>query len=295
MSQDEAIIKGALDFILTNTFNDPDRFKSYFVRIVPKELTTKHGHYKSKTRLIEIFNLAREPRFTLLTCLHELAHHVEYEELGMTDHDTRFFEIFHQLILTAIGLNYLDQYDITEEDDSSDYMKLSKYFGEVSDWEIPIFPSVEKRMVVVKNGYDYRHTLKNRNFQWHSISQTWEKEFANQEEAVKEKEILLEFGENEDILIQPLNQLTFLTYYYIGIENGYEYRYGLKDLGYLWEGYNVKNMWVKKVDATAFYREIRKLTTFAGIEYKKVTPKPPAPPKKKKKANAIKKVIEYYV
>ena len=40
---------------------------------------------------------------------------------------------------------------------------------------------------------------------------------------------------------------------------------------------------------------IRKLTTFAGIEYKKVTPKPPAPPKKKKTANAIKKVIEYYV
>lgn len=60
-------------------------------------------------------------------------------------------------------------------------------------------------------------------------------------------------------------------------------------------------MWVKKVDAQSYYAELLKLTSFAGIEYKKVTPK--VTEEKITKEKAIKKkhmenknyIIDYYV
>ncbi|MGC3704991.1 hypothetical protein ACPTJ7_14750, partial [Enterococcus faecalis] len=90
--------------------------------------------------------------------------------------------------------------------------------------------------------------------------------------AEQEVQVLLRYGSKDNFLIRPVISPTFLSYYYIGIENGYEFRYGLRELGYLWEGYGVKKMWVKKVDAQSYYVELEKLTPFAGIEYKKVTP-----------------------
>lgn len=83
MSKDEALIKGTIDTVLRYAY--PDNYKkylSYFIRIRPKELKSKHAHYIRKERMIEIFNLSRESRFLLTTCLHEIAHHVEYEDLG---------------------------------------------------------------------------------------------------------------------------------------------------------------------------------------------------------------------
>ena len=97
------------------------------------------------------------------------------------------------------------------------------------------------------------------------------KEVATQTLAEQEVQVLLRYGSKDNFLIRPVISPTFLSYYYIGIENGYEFRYGLRELGYLWEGYGVKNVG-QKVDAQSYYVELEKLTPFAGIEYKKVTP-----------------------
>lgn len=295
MSQDEAIIKGALDYVLAHSFENYRDYQSYFIRIRPKELVSKHGHYKRRERLIEVFNLSREPRFTMLTCLHELAHHIEYEDLGESEHTSSFYERYFALLIVAIGLGYLERSDIKEEHDSGDYGQLVAYYGEVETWEIPVFPHLEKRMVVVKNSYEIRGILKKRNFKFFTMSQTWQKEFPDLETAEIEKKELLKVGKVEDIYIQYVNQVNFLIYYYIGVLNGYEYRYGLKELGYVWEGYGLRDVWVKKVDATAFYEETHKLTQFAGIEFKKMTPNLTKPtPKKKAKKQEKKQIIQYY-
>ncbi|OJG77536.1 hypothetical protein RV10_GL002370 [Enterococcus pallens] len=302
MSKDEALIKGTIDTVLRYTY--PDTYKkylSYFIRIRPKELKTKHAHYIRKERMIEIFNLSRESRFLLITCLHEIAHHVEYEDLGESDHGKPFFQRLYKLYLTAVGLNLLDLLDVTEETDAIDYPGLVRHFGEVSNWEVPSIPDMKKRMVIVKDGRSFRNILKNRGFYWFTMSQTWQKETNTLEEAEREVQFFLDYSSPENLLIRPVISPTFLSYYYIGIENGYEYRYGLKELGYFWEGYGVKKMWVKKVDAQSYYTELEKLTQFAGIEYKKVTPKQ-TQEKVEKEIKAQKKkqedegyVIDYYV
>lgn len=299
MSKDEALIKGTLDTILKYTY--PDDYKnylSYFVRIRPKELKSKHAHYIRKERMIEIFNLSRESRFLLITSIHEVSHHVEYEMYGDSGHDQSFYEIMNHLYLTAVGLKLLKLDDITFQNDSADNRNLTSYFGSPMDWVVPVIPDMEKRMLIVKDGRSFKDRLRSRDFFWFTVSQTWQKEFNSQQEAENELNVLLPFSHKENFLIRPVLSPTFLSYYYIGIENGYEYRYGLKELGYLWEGYGVSGMWVKKVDAQSYYEELRKLTPFAGIEYKKVTPKETqggAKKKKKKAKQQNKYKIDYYV
>lgn len=298
MSKDEALIKGTIDTILKYTYpNDYKDYLSYFIRIRPKELKSKHAHYIRKERMIEIFNLSRESRFLLITCIHEIAHHVEYEIYGDSGHDKSFYEIMQELYLTAVGLKLLNLCDVSDQFDTADRRCMVSYFGEPIDWEVPIIPDMEKRMLIVKDGRSFKDRLRSREFYWFTVSQTWQKEFPTQQAAEQELAELLLFSNKDNFLIRPILSPTFLSYYYIGIENGYEYRYGLSELGYLWEGYGVNRMWVKKVDAQSYYEELRKLTPFAGIEYKKVTPKETkAPRKRKKKAQSNQKYkIDYHV
>jgi len=273
MSKDEGLIKGTLDTVLRYAF--PDKYQnylSYFIRIRPKELASKHAHYKRQERLIEIFNLSREPRFLLITCLHEVAHHVDYEDTGTSDHGNSFYCRFQKLYVTAVALNLLALRDVLDEGDAADATGLTYYCGEVTSWTIPVIEDIQKRMVIVKDGRAFKNQLKERGFYWFTVSHTWQKEVDTQLLAEREVQLLLPYASKENFLIRPILSPTFLSYYYIGIENGYEYRYGLKTLGYLWEGYGVKKMWVKKVDAQSYYAELEKLTSFPGIEYKKVTP-----------------------
>lgn len=302
MSKDEALIKGTLDTILRYAY--PDRYKnylSYFIRIRPKELKSKHAHYIRKERMVELFNLSRESRFLLITCLHEIAHHIEFEYLGDSDHGEPFYQRLYDLYVTAVGLNLLKLLDVTEESDAGDYQGLLFYFGEVSNWEIPKIADMEKRMVIIKDGRSFRNILKNRKYQWFTVSQTWQKEMNSLEEAEREVQFFLDYSTPDNLLIRPVISPTFLSYYYIGIENGYEYRYGLKKLGYFWEGYGVKKMWVKKVDAQSYYVELEKLTQFAGIEFKKVTPNQTEEKiekeivAQKKKQESEEYTIDYYV
>ncbi|MBO0455813.1 hypothetical protein JZO77_03545 [Enterococcus hulanensis] len=298
MSKDEALIKGTIDTILKYTYpNDYKDYLSYFIRIRPKELKSKHAHYIRKERMIEIFNLSRESRFLLITCIHEISHHVEYELTGDSGHDKSFYEIMQELYLTAVGLKLLNLTDIADQFDTANGRNMIKYFGEPIDWEVPIIPDMEKRMLIVKDGRLFKDRLRSREFYWFTVSQTWQKEFPTQQAAEQELAELLPFSKKDNFLIRPILSPTFLSYYYIGIENGYEYRYGLSELGYLWEGYGVNRMWVKKVDAQSYYEELRKLTPFAGIEYKKVTPKETKPPRKRKKKAQSKQAykIDYYV
>lgn len=302
MSKDEALIKGALDTVLRYTYPDTyQKYLSYFLRIRPKELKSKHAHYIRKERMIEIFNLSRDPRFLLITCLHEVAHHVEYEDSGDSDHAEPFYQRLYDLYVIAVGLNLLELLDVTREIDAGDYFGLRACFGDISNWKVPTIPDMEKRMVIVKDGRSFRNILKNKGYHWFTVSQTWQKELNTLEEAEREVQFFLAYSASDNLLIRPIISPTFLSYYYIGIENGYEHRYGLKELGYFWEGYGVKKKWVKKVDAQSYYAELQKLTQFPGIEFKKVTPNQ-TQEKIESKLKAQKKneerdgyVIDYYV
>lgn len=67
--------------------------------------------------------------------------------------------------------------DLAEELGAYDYKNSEIYCGDLSDWEVPDIPDMEKRMVIVKNGRTFKTLLKSREYQWFTVSQTWQLEF----------------------------------------------------------------------------------------------------------------------
>lgn len=271
MSRDEAAIKHTLDFILEQVYEDAEKYKRYFVIIQPKELKSKHGQYEPKESRILIYNLSRPHEHTLLTCLHELAHHIETVDTDQTAHEESFYFIFYSLLKQAIAYDYLSAEDIESEDDSSDLNHLIDYFGRPTSWKI------EKRYfdghIIFSIFTDPIHKsfLRSHGYKWYSLAQTWQKVCGTREEAKDEWRKLIAVIPKKDITTKNTGKVEFLAYYYLGILNGFDYRKALEAMGYVWEGFGVDKMWVKRVDAQRYYDEVKELTQFAGIEYKKVT------------------------
>ena len=49
-------------------------------------------------------------------------------------------------------MNLLQLTDALDEVDAGDSRGLQRYFGEVSNWEIPEIEDIQRRMVIVKHG-----------------------------------------------------------------------------------------------------------------------------------------------
>lgn len=286
MSRDIIVIKNSLDFIIRETFGDNLDYVSYHISIVPKEMKKKHAHYIIKERKIEIFNLTRPPKHLLFTCLHEVAHHIQQMRDGHTDHELPFYEILFELVKQSISLTFLTIDDVVSEDDAADAGTLINYFGESDTWDIQESNRVHEYVVTVKNGYHFQNLLKKLEFDWLSISTSWEKDCDSLEQAERLRDYLLEkTNQKLEIEFRKKYDLEFAYYYYLAVSNGYDYRKELKERGYIFEGYGHQNSqcWVKKLLSRDYYDEIVALTQFNGIQYKRVQSKPIKKPKVAKK------------
>lgn len=272
MSQDEAQIKKALDFILEETYSGFERYTEYFIRILPKERKTKDGDYRPKEFTISIFNLSRKYQSIMLTCLYELTKHIEYVETGEILYEDFFYQNLQDLLLTALSYQYLVPEDIENDTEATIYEDLQFYVGEIDTWEYEIKELPNSLIFSVYTDKKHQGFLKNLDYKWHSLARRWQKVIPSRELAKIEYKNLLQKIPKEDIETRYINDLSFLAYYYMGILNGYEYRKALLDLGYVWEGYGVDKMWVKRFEARNYRKELKKLTRLPGIEYKLVTP-----------------------
>lgn len=293
MSKDEVQTKKVLISLLKEAYENYLDYSRFHLFIVPKELKSKHGQYKVKEARIEVFNLTRKPEHTFLTCLHELAHHIEQVDYGITAHEESFYEIYHHLLIYAFAMKLLKPEDILNENDSSDCASLIAYFDSPEDWELPVVQLDEHSVITVSKGYEQRRFLKQIGYTWFSISQTWQKE-CDTEEMLQQELLLLEKQvSQEQIRVQRNQQLSFFAYYYIAVLNGYDYRKELRERGYLWEAYGRQKEWVKKVEVSQYYEEIRNLGELAGVHYKKVTPDFHRMEREHRKQEKVRKKQEY--
>lgn len=266
-------LKSILVKIINNTYENTSNYVGFQIVVVPKELKSKHGVYQANSRRIEIYNLARAPGCTMLTCLHEVAHHIHFMDTGELNHKKKFYEYFYKLIITALSMGLITINDLEKDkEDSNDYSKLISFFGPTKSWSFQLDDEAKKRIILISNGYSQRETLKKRGYQYYAKSQSWGKEFSNSLYASREARLLNDTFEELEFQIVRKPTLLFSLHYYIGISGAYEQKTILKKNGYRWEAYGIKSMWVKKVATNEFYQEEIFLKDLRLI-YKRVTPK----------------------
>lgn len=166
------LLEHVLKQVIQETYPNKKIYQDFTIKIVPKELKSKHGQYIQNDRKIEIYNLSRSPGANFLTALHEVAHHIEAMDLGETAHKETFYARFYPLVCTALNKGYLNQEDLLmDSQDSSDYKKLCQYYG--NSFAKEFTESKEKDTVVVLGAYHARALLKRRDFSYLSSQHMW--------------------------------------------------------------------------------------------------------------------------
>lgn len=271
MSKEESLLKQQLNVLLMNTYGNYQEYNKFKLKILGKEFKSKHGVYHQNDRRIEIYNLSRSPGANMLTAIHELTHHVEAMDLGETVHKKSFYDRFYQLVCTALKLGYIDEADIREDQkDCKDFANVEKYYG--TQFLENYRENKIHNAVIVKNAHSFRKLLQRRDFSFLGESQSWGRVFETEDQATREREILLSLDQSMCAELVPPTHLMFNQSYYIAVPGAYDYKEKLRANQFIWEGYGIKKCWVKKVPSSEYQETVNYLKSLRLIG-KKVVPK----------------------
>lgn len=259
--------------IIRNTYNKIDypnnKFEKFFLDIRAKEMKTIHGRYFSKNKKIEVFNLSRPSEHIVTTAIHEVAHHIDYCLRNKSDHTKEFYEIMYKLLISALGMEIITIENILSESDNADKNRLIKYFGSIEEWEVlNIIYKKEKVVIKVNNCFNIKDDLRKNGYKFSGIEKIWTKEL-DQEELEEQKEWLNKLIDMDNVEISEGNKINIAAVYYVAVSNSYDYKDHLKELGYIWKGYNIKgNSWNKKIIANDKEEELSKIENLSGVKIK---------------------------
>ncbi len=242
----EKRIKRFLNLIIDTAYeNESDyirnRYKDFWISIVNKELKSSNGKYYPEDKRIEVYNPHRGYKGMAKTCIHELAHHIDYCKHGSTGHKDPFYKEYKRLIYTSMDLGVLSANDFSNDLYSADSKKVDKIVREYVPHKINRnrnHPSV----IRIRKGYDIRHQLKERGYRWNSIEEVWEKEIWDTAEEVA---FLEQIGHDNytidtpDMYIHPVIRI-------IAQGDTYTHKEELKQEGFYYVAKT--NTWICKTD-----------------------------------------------
>lgn len=171
-------IKRILEDIIDVAYSDEsdymrDKYKSFYLYIESSYRESFHGKYKASTKTIQIVNMYRGTGATVATCLHELAHHIDYVKNDTTGHQKPFYLAFRRLIYASLDMGIAQKNDFITND-AGDSNKLRNMIDEYIPHPIK-YTLPEEKMIRVRGAYEKRNLLKEFDFLWNSIEQVWEK------------------------------------------------------------------------------------------------------------------------
>ncbi|GAB6458761.1 hypothetical protein CON36_33015 [Bacillus cereus] len=244
-----------------------EKILSFFVEVHAKEMRSRHGDYNRRERKIRIFNLSQPTEYTVGTALHEVAHHVEYSLYGDTGHSKRFYQVFKELLETAVQMGVVDYQKLRTQQNASDIRALEKHFGPVTSTYNPEIDDKRNMYVIeVMNSYSIKDILKSRGYKFQAQKQCWSMEVEEQD-IEQEKNLILQHLSPENLNIRKANDINIEAIYYVIVHNSYSCKDQLKQNGYYFNGYNQKgNVWVKKIKSTELRQEEKFLKQFKDIK-----------------------------
>ncbi len=200
-------IKKILEDIIDYAYPNSDmrnKYKSFYFRISDKNVASYAGMYHQSGHLIEIVGLDRDGKHIVITCIHELSHHIDYINRHTSDHGKEFYEIYRRLLYTALNMRIFKPEDATMED-VADHNKIRKM---IDDWR-PSFINYKTDMSVIeiRNCFEVKDVLKNRGYSYNSLNKAWCLEIADVNTEI-EKDWLMSLGlKDSDIAVKDASDV----------------------------------------------------------------------------------------
>ena len=259
------IIKQKLCEVVDQAYaKDPllPRYKKFYVELIDKDLSSKHGDYNQKTHHIRIFNLYRDNSAIIATTLHEVAHHIDWCNRGDTSHDAEFYVVFKKLLFAALDLGVFSKGSyLNAIRDSSDGNKVRKI---LSGYTPNSNKKNQKMKITIENGYEIRKILSDIGFRYNRQSKAWEKsvlpkDVTSEKKSLDALNVKYSVSREDSMSIQK-------KCYLIAKKGSYEERFRLKAEGFVWE--KASKTWRKEVSSPERKSELKKYNSmFPDVEF----------------------------
>ncbi|EAF9900800.1 hypothetical protein A7B70_14575 [Listeria monocytogenes] len=225
------------------------------------------GVYQSDIYRIIIKMFSRPAGHILICCIHELAHHVDFIIRNETKHDHTFYQVFHDLLISAMRINLITKEQLLAVDDTKDLENLQKRHGAIINWKVPMLDQIKRNVwIKCRSSIDKKEYLKKAKYQYSWFEKAWFKEVPSQHVQV-EIDYLKRFFQDKEFQVETIGSITFSVMYYVSLRNGRIHRETLKQRGYFYEAYDLgKFTWNKIIDASDWPGEKAALDKLKGLK-----------------------------
>lgn len=242
--------KRMLDDIIDETYRGDGKilkYKSYFITLDTKQPKSMLGVYKRNDKSIKVFHLLQENnKYNIVVLIHEVSHHIEYEQRGESGHGVEFYKIHQALLFSALDMEILKVDDVKKSMwKSSNGEKLAKMLRLYHPK--PIVYKQGLKIIYIYNSFTMKEELKEMKYQWNNIDRCWYREIS-QEDIPKEVVLLTEglMINGNDIILGDGQAVATRIKAIISVEGDtYSIKNDLKELGYIWD--SIGKFWKKSV------------------------------------------------
>ncbi len=177
----EKKIRGLLNDIIDKAFPDKSeaerrRYKGYYLLILSAEKKSYSGRYIPNKKQIEINNPSLGAKHLAKTCLHELSHHIDHIQHGISGHQKPFYGIYARLIYASLDLGILKKDDF-KDTWSSDGKKVWKIVERYVPKKEDKKETVLGKEICIYNAFGIKEELKTNGYTWNKIEQIWQKDY----------------------------------------------------------------------------------------------------------------------
>lgn len=270
MNEKEIAIKKWLCNLLDKLYLDANAYKNFFIRILPKERKRTVGNYFPVERVIEISNLLRDPEIIALTTIKLLAKHIVVVNKELFEQEEVEETICKELLSELLKEGALHQIELEGIVTTGNLENEISMHGDVSIW-VENMPK-EVFCILVQNSYSIKGELRKSGYKWLSSRQAWAKSYQENTEIKKEKNRLWALSSEVDIRIETPIQCLFSFDYFLAVKSDKNQSEELESIGFLYENYDFKKKYVKRVPVKNFSKERERLAKLE-IPFELVVPK----------------------
>jgi len=166
-----------------------EQYKKFYYELNSKAMKSKAGDYDVSKKKIRIFAVGSvNPNMLFIISLHELSHHIDYINRHKTDHSKDFYEVYKQLIFTALDRQMITVDNIYQfsEGATADRKKVLNMLGDYrinpTEYQQNTASKPQKSnnsnyvMINVFNCYSVKERIKMAGYKWNMLYKCWSKQ-----------------------------------------------------------------------------------------------------------------------
>lgn len=249
-------VKKTLDDIIDVAYKDESKqrrkfFKWFEINLIVKPNHSYLGVYKPEKKEILINSLNTDDTQIIITCIHELSHHIDQCKHGSTGHQSPFYEEYRRLLYAAMNMGLFSPEDFVKRE-TRDFNKVKKMLDEWTAELIDYKNNLIKLKVNIP--FEQKDAVKTRGYRWNGIEKVWEIEILEDKES--EERAFLKMIGCVDVRVNDANKFAMSAIGYIKAGKGsFDYKDQLKEKGFFYSN----KAWYKKINAQEYEQELAKL------------------------------------